>query len=185
MAGYPAGKAAGTHITGAVMAGAARGNLVGLHVCRICCASGSTAPTHHEHEIHCRGSGAASCWVYRCRESPTTLPGVLEPREAAWLRFLTLRPAIRGRRASAASGRSLNGTGYGSAKMARKSPQKPRDRPLGDPPQYMARTGRGRGVRGVRGRCCVQLNHSQSFLTGMSLKFGRDVSLTFAGETAP
>ena len=121
------------------------------------------------HGFACCGSGAAGCYVYHCRESPTTLPGVLEPRKTKWLRFLTLRAAIRGRRAPPASGRSLDGTGYGSAKMARKSSQKPRNRPLGDPPQYMARTGRGMGVRGVRGRCCVQLNHSQSFLTGSDL----------------
>jgi len=124
-------------------------HLIGLHVCGIFCASGSTAPTRHEHEIHCRGSGAASRWVCRCRESPTTLPGVLKPRQAAWMRFLALRPAIRGRRASAASGRSPDGTGYGSAKMARKSPQKPIYRPPGIPPRYMARAGRGRGVRGA------------------------------------
>jgi len=80
------------------LAGAARGNLVGLHVSGIRCASGSTAPTRHEHETHCRGSGAASCWVYRCREPATTLPGVLEPRETAWQRFLVLRPAVRDRR---------------------------------------------------------------------------------------
>ena len=117
----------------------------------------------------CRGSGAAGCYVCHCRESSATLPEVLEPRETAWLRFLALRLAIRGRRAPPASGRSLDGTGYGSAKMARKSSQKPMDRPLGVPPQHTARTGRGRAVRGVRGRCCVQLNHSQSFLTGSDL----------------
>ena len=138
------------------LAGAARGNLVGLHVSGICCASGSAAAPRHKHEIHCRGSGAASCWVYRCRESPATLPGVLEPREAAWLRFLTLRPAIRGRQAQRPVARSLHGTGYGSAKMARKSSQKLKNRPLGVPPRYVARAGRGRGVRGARGRSHVK-----------------------------
>ena len=57
----------------------------------------------------------------------------------------------------AASGRSLDGTGYGSAKMARRSSQKLRDRPPGVPPRYVAREGRGRGVRGARGRSHVQL----------------------------
>ena len=154
--GYPAGSAAGTHVASAVSGrcGAWKPRQASRE--RRSLRPGSTAPTRHEHETHCRGSGAASCWVYRCRESPTTPPGVLEPRQAAWLRFLTLRPAIRGRRASAASGRSLDGTGYGSAKMARKSSQKLKNRPPGVPPRYVARAGRGRGVRGARGRSHVK-----------------------------
>ena len=114
----------------------------------------TSAWTRHEHDFHCRGSGAASCWVYRCRESPATLPGVLEPRQAAWLRFLTLRPPAGHTWPASVSGagRLLDGTGYGSAKMARRSSQKLRDRPPGVPRRYVARTGRG-GAWPMSPRC--------------------------------
>ena len=60
--------------------------------------------------------------------------------------------------ASAATrARSLDGTGYGSVKMARKSSQKLKNRPPGVFPRYVARAGRGRGVRGARVRFRVQL----------------------------
>ena len=111
----------------------------------------TSAWTRHEHDFHCRGSGAASCWIYRCRESPATLPGVLEPRQAAWLRFLTLRPAIcgwRGQRPVGQAGRHglrVGQDGQGVVPEADGSSN-------GCPRRYVARTGRG-GAWPMSPRC--------------------------------
>ena len=102
-----------------IPAGGVREGLCGLRVRGICCASGSAIRCNPVHRFHFRGSGAAGCWVYRCRESPSTPPGVLEPREATWLRFLTLRPAVRGWRGSAASSGRLDGAAPGGPQVAR------------------------------------------------------------------
>ena len=108
-----------TYVLRRILAGGVREGLCGLRMSGICCASGSAIRCNPVHRFHCRGSGAASCWVYRCRESPSTPPGVLEPQEATWLRFLTLRPAVRGWPGSAASLGRLDGAAPGGPQAAR------------------------------------------------------------------
>ena len=84
-----------THVLRRIPARAAREGLGGLRMSGIRWALGSAMEGKPVHGFHRCGSGAPRCWMYRCRESSTILPGVLVPRKTAWQGFLAIRPAVR------------------------------------------------------------------------------------------